>query len=87
MGGALLGRRRHTVGITRAAGSIALSSVSINLRMDGRDSSSFIERRQVLAHNFGNTTNFQVTSPDAFWSGLSAAQQTNVTANANFMLG
>jgi hypothetical protein len=40
-----------------------------------------------MAHNFGNTTNFQLASPDSFWSGLSAAQQTNVTANANFLLG
>jgi hypothetical protein len=40
-----------------------------------------------MAHNFGNTTNFQVDSPDGFWAGLSAAQQTNVTANANFLLG
>jgi hypothetical protein len=40
-----------------------------------------------MAHNFGNTTNFQVDSLDGFWAGLSAAQQTNVTANANYLLG
>ncbi len=40
-----------------------------------------------MSHNFGNTTNFQLDSPDDFWSGLSAARQTNVTANANFLLG
>jgi hypothetical protein len=40
-----------------------------------------------MAHNFGNTTNFQLNSPDGFWNGLSAAQQGNVTANANFLLG
>ena len=40
-----------------------------------------------MTHNFGNTTNFQIASPDGFWSGLSAAQQTNVTANANYLLG
>jgi hypothetical protein len=39
-----------------------------------------------MAHNLGNTTNFQLTSPDSFWMGLSATQQTNVTANANFLL-
>ena len=40
-----------------------------------------------MAHNFGNTTNFQVDSPDGFWAGLSAVQQANVTANANYLLG
>ena len=40
-----------------------------------------------MAHNFGTTTNFQVDSPDSFWSGLSATQQTNVTNNANYLLG
>jgi hypothetical protein len=40
-----------------------------------------------MAHNFGNTTNFQLNSPDGFWTGLSAVQQTNVTTNANFLLG
>src|SRR5262245_30948898 len=40
-----------------------------------------------MAHNFGNTKNFQLASPDSFWSGLSAAQQTDVTANANYLLG
>jgi hypothetical protein len=40
-----------------------------------------------MAHNFGNTTNFQLNSPDSFWTGLSATQQTNVTNNANFLLG
>jgi hypothetical protein len=40
-----------------------------------------------MAHNFGISTNFQVDSPDSFWSGLSATQQTNVTANANYLLG
>jgi len=40
-----------------------------------------------MAHNFGNTTNFEVDSPDSFWSGLSATQQANVTANANYLLG
>jgi hypothetical protein len=40
-----------------------------------------------MTHNFGNTTNFQLASPDGFWAGLSAAQQTNVAANANYLLG
>ena len=40
-----------------------------------------------MAHNFGNTTNFLVDTTDAFWAGLSAVQQTNVTSNANFLLG
>jgi hypothetical protein len=40
-----------------------------------------------MSHNFGNTTNFQVASTDSFWGTLSAAQQTNVTANANYLLG
>jgi hypothetical protein len=40
-----------------------------------------------MAHNFGNTTNFQLASSDGFWAGLSAAQQTNVAANANYLLG
>ena len=40
-----------------------------------------------MAHNFGNTTNFEIDSPDSFWSGLSAMQQTNVTDNANYLLG
>jgi hypothetical protein len=40
-----------------------------------------------MAHTFGNTTNFQLDSPDSFWSGLSAVQQANVTANANYLLG
>ncbi|MGC1171430.1 MAG: hypothetical protein WA886_21175, partial [Candidatus Acidiferrales bacterium] len=40
-----------------------------------------------MSHNFGNTTNFQVNSTDSFWAGLSSTQQTNVTANANFLLG
>ncbi len=40
-----------------------------------------------MSHNFGNTTNFQVATSDSFWSGLSAVQQTNVTANANYLLG
>ena len=40
-----------------------------------------------MSHNFANTTNFQVDSPDAFWASLSAAQQANVTANANYLLG
>src|SRR5215467_133754 len=40
-----------------------------------------------MAHNFGNTTNFQIDSPDGFWAGLTAAQQTNVSANANALLG
>jgi hypothetical protein len=40
-----------------------------------------------MTHSFGNTTNFQVDTSDSFWAGLSAAQQTNVTANANFLLG
>src|SRR5215472_931584 len=40
-----------------------------------------------MTHNFGNTTNFQLASPDAFWAGLSGAQQANVTANANYLLG
>lgn len=30
-----------------------------------------------MAHNFGNTTNFQVATSDSFWAGLSAVQQTN----------
>jgi hypothetical protein len=40
-----------------------------------------------MTHNFGDTTNFQVDAPDGFWGGLSGAQQTNVTANANYLLG
>src|SRR5215467_13158834 len=39
-----------------------------------------------MTHNFGNTTNFQVDTSDGFWGGLSAAQQANVTANANYLL-
>ena len=35
-----------------------------------------------MAHNFGSTTNFQVNTTDGFWAGLTAAQQTNVAANA-----
>lgn len=40
-----------------------------------------------MAHNFGTKTDFQVSTSDSFWSGLSAAQQTNVAANAAFLLG
>lgn len=40
-----------------------------------------------MSHDFGNTTNFHLDSSDGFWSGLSAAQQTNVAANANYLLG
>ena len=40
-----------------------------------------------MSHNFGNTINFQVDSPDSFWAALSAVQQANVTANANYLLG
>jgi hypothetical protein len=40
-----------------------------------------------MAHNFGNTTNFRVDTTDGFWAGLSAAQQTNVAANANYLVG
>ena len=40
-----------------------------------------------MSHIFGKTTNFQLDSPDSFWAGLSATQQTNVTANANYLLG
>src|ERR1035437_10420088 len=40
-----------------------------------------------MSHNLGNTTNFQLTSPDGFWTLLSAVQQANVTANANYLLG
>ncbi|MBV8196774.1 MAG: hypothetical protein JO263_01445 [Candidatus Eremiobacteraeota bacterium] len=40
-----------------------------------------------MSHNFGNTTNFEVDSTDGFWGGLSATQQSNVKANANFLLG
>jgi hypothetical protein len=40
-----------------------------------------------MSHNFGNTINFQFASPDGFWAGLSAAQQTDVTANANYLMG
>jgi hypothetical protein len=40
-----------------------------------------------MAHNFGNTTNFQIDTTDGFWGGLSAPQQTNVTNNANSLLG
>jgi hypothetical protein len=40
-----------------------------------------------VSHNFGNTTNFHLESPDGFWNGLSATQQTNVAANANSLLG
>jgi hypothetical protein len=40
-----------------------------------------------MSHNFGNTNNFQVDSPDSFWAALSAVQQADVTANANYLLG
>ncbi|HZQ16785.1 MAG TPA: hypothetical protein VFA82_08440 [Gaiellaceae bacterium] len=40
-----------------------------------------------MSHSFGNTTNFTADAPDGFWSGLSAAQQANVAANAAFLLG
>ena len=40
-----------------------------------------------MTHSFGNSTNFQLATTDGFWNGLSAAQQTNVTANANYLLG
>jgi hypothetical protein len=40
-----------------------------------------------MSHNFGTTTNFSVDTTDAFWAGLSATQQTNVTNNANYLLG
>jgi hypothetical protein len=40
-----------------------------------------------MTHNFGTSTNFTVDTTDAFWTGLSATQQTNVTANANYLLG
>src|SRR5277367_3038907 len=40
-----------------------------------------------MTHSFGTTTNFQVDTSDSFWAGLSATQATNVTANANFLLG
>jgi hypothetical protein len=40
-----------------------------------------------MPHNFSNTTNFQLDSSDSFWGGLSAAQQTNVAANANYLNG
>ena len=40
-----------------------------------------------MSHSFGNTTNFQLDAPDGFWNGLSAAQRTNVTANANSLKG
>jgi hypothetical protein len=40
-----------------------------------------------VAHNFGTTTNFQASTDDGFWGGLSAAEQTNVAANAAALLG
>lgn len=40
-----------------------------------------------MAHSFGSTTNFQFAAPDGFWGGLSAVQQTDVTANANYLIG
>ena len=40
-----------------------------------------------MSHSFGNTTNFTLDSSDGFWSGLSAARQSNVAANANFLKG
>ncbi len=40
-----------------------------------------------MSHSFGTTTNFLVDAPDGFWGGLSATQQSNVSANANFLLG
>jgi hypothetical protein len=40
-----------------------------------------------MTHNLGSTTNFQLASPDGFWSGLSPAQQANVAANASSLLG
>ena len=39
-----------------------------------------------MTHNFGNTANFQVASPNSFWTSLSATQQANVAANANYLL-
>ena len=42
---------------------------------------------RVMTHSFGNSTNFQLATTDGFWASLSAAQQTNVTANANYLLG
>jgi hypothetical protein len=40
-----------------------------------------------MSHNFGTTTNFLVDTTDSFWSGLSPSQQTNVTNNANYLIG
>ena len=40
-----------------------------------------------MSHSFGNTTNFQLDAPDGFWTGLSAARQANVAANASFLKG
>jgi hypothetical protein len=40
-----------------------------------------------MAHNFGSTTHFQVSSPDSNWSAFTAVEQTNVTANANYLIG
>jgi len=40
-----------------------------------------------VSHSLGNTTNFTLDSSDGFWSGLSATQQANLAANANFLKG
>ena len=40
-----------------------------------------------MTHTFGTTTNFTIDATDAYWSGISAARQTNVTANANYLKG
>lgn len=40
-----------------------------------------------MSHNFGTTNNFSVDTTDNFWSGLTKAQQTNITSNANYLLG
>ena len=40
-----------------------------------------------MSHNFGTTNNFSVDTTDSFWSGLTKAQQTNITSNANYLLG
>ena len=40
-----------------------------------------------MTHHFGSTTNFTVDTEDSFWTGLSSTEQTNVTANANYLLG
>ena len=40
-----------------------------------------------MDHVFGDTTNFQLSSTDSFWTALTPTEQNDVTASANYLLG